>query len=228
MSSVFQIKNKRLEPINRNSSRFLVSRQIIEPYSPIIKEYIELEYIEKNTSNSWIDTELKFGGKYQIQLKGQFPSTVTNDTWLFGTWNNAPSPARDYLIGYFNGIRTQCGLDNSSNYSTSIQNDQLPHILGVMKDRFIVDDIVQTTYPDFSNLPPGDNDKNMLLFKSWHTDNSIIRRIYWCKIWDDNDKLIRDLSPVKDQNNIVCMYDKVSRTFFYNQGSGEFVAGPEV
>ena len=44
----------------------------------------------------------------------------------------------------------------------------------------------------------------------------------------DNDVKIMDLIPVKDSNNIVCLYDKVSKTFFYNQGTGNFTAGREI
>lgn len=42
----------------------------------------------------------------------------------------------------------------------------------------------------------------------------------------DNDVLVRDFIPVKDKNGVACLYDKVSQTYFYNAGTGEFVAGP--
>ena len=34
--------------------------------------------------------------------------------------------------------------------------------------------------------------------------------------------------PVLDKNGIPCMYDKVTDQFFYNQGTGQFIAGPVV
>lgn len=40
-----------------------------------------------------------------------------------------------------------------------------------------------------------------------------------------NGELAIDLIPVVDNNGVVCMYDKVSGEFFYNQGTGEFIAG---
>lgn len=43
-----------------------------------------------------------------------------------------------------------------------------------------------------------------------------------------NNKIIMDLIPVLDKNGTPCMYDKVSRQFFYNQGTGQFIAGPIV
>ena len=49
--------------------------------------------------------------------------------------------------------------------------------------------------------------------------------IYGVKIWRDHN-LIMDLIPAKDQNSIVCMYDKVTNTFLYNAGTGNFIAPP--
>ncbi len=44
----------------------------------------------------------------------------------------------------------------------------------------------------------------------------------------DNDTLIRDFIPYKDEYGIVCLYDKVNDKKYYNQGTGEFIAGEEV
>ncbi len=44
---------------------------------------------------------------------------------------------------------------------------------------------------------------------------------YYTKIWD-RDTLVRDFVPALDENDIPCMYDKVSETYFYNQGTGNF------
>ena len=44
----------------------------------------------------------------------------------------------------------------------------------------------------------------------------------------DNDTLVRDFVPVLDKDDIPCMYDKVERKFYYNQGTGDFIAGPIV
>lgn len=46
------------------------------------------------------------------------------------------------------------------------------------------------------------------------------------KFYQDND-LILDLIPVKASNNVVCMYDRIGRVFFTNDGTGSFIAGPE-
>ena len=43
-----------------------------------------------------------------------------------------------------------------------------------------------------------------------------------------NGVLTRDYIPIKDYNNVPCMYDKVSKQCFYNSGTGNFTAGPEI
>lgn len=53
-------------------------------------------------------------------------------------------------------------------------------------------------------------------------------KLFYCKI-RINGVLVRDLVPAKrDSDNVVGMYDTVSDTFFTNQGTGEFIPGPEV
>lgn len=52
-------------------------------------------------------------------------------------------------------------------------------------------------------------------------------RIYYFKIYD-NDILVRDMIPVLDSNNIPCMYDLVEDKYYYNAGTGDFIAGPMI
>lgn len=53
-----------------------------------------------------------------------------------------------------------------------------------------------------------------------------LMKLYYLKIWD-NGVLIRDYIPVKNilNDNKICLYDKVENKFYYNAGSGEFIAG---
>ena len=51
-----------------------------------------------------------------------------------------------------------------------------------------------------------------------------IGRIYYCKIYD-NDTLARDYIPVIDSSERPCLFDKVEKKCYYNQGTGEFLWG---
>lgn len=48
--------------------------------------------------------------------------------------------------------------------------------------------------------------------------------IYGIKIYD-NGTIVRDLRPCYDPSGVACLYDKVTESYFYNKGTGEFVAG---
>ena len=47
-------------------------------------------------------------------------------------------------------------------------------------------------------------------------------KCYYFKIWD-NGTLVRDFIPVLSPTDEPCMYDKVTKGLFCNQGSGDFI-----
>lgn len=71
------------------------------------------------------------------------------------------------------------------------------------------------------------------IYLFWENSNSTdpydkaSMKLYSCQIYTGN-TLMRDFAPAKDKYGTVCLYDKVSETFFYNKGAGSFTAGPEV
>ena len=64
----------------------------------------------------------------------------------------------------------------------------------------------------------------MALFKSKPLDNGFRGRIYSCKHYN-GDELIQDFVPCLDTEGVPCMYDLISKTAFYNQGTGSFTWG---
>ena len=46
-------------------------------------------------------------------------------------------------------------------------------------------------------------------------------KMYYCKTWNGG-SLVRDFIPVKTSCGTPAMYDQVTKTLFYNKGSGEF------
>lgn len=45
---------------------------------------------------------------------------------------------------------------------------------------------------------------------------------------EHNGEFLFDLIPVVDWNGVACWHNKVSGEFFYNKGTGEFIAGPRI
>lgn len=50
-------------------------------------------------------------------------------------------------------------------------------------------------------------------------------KLYYIRFYDSNDNLIRDFEPSLDSDGVACLYDIVSKTYFYNQGTGDFLYG---
>lgn len=64
-------------------------------------------------------------------------------------------------------------------------------------------------------------DKNLWLFTYNGYSYNFIGKIYYITISQHED-IYMDLVPVLDVNGTPCIYDKISRTCFYNSGSGTF------
>ena len=53
-------------------------------------------------------------------------------------------------------------------------------------------------------------------------------KCYYAEFYDNSYNLKHIFIPCKDKDEIVCMFDLITNKAFYNQGTGEFIAGPEV
>ena len=72
---------------------------------------------------------------------------------------------------------------------------------------------------------------NLLLFTNQYYianpyGSFLIAKMKYCKIWDNNDNLVRDMVAVHNNiSNQYGMYDNISGQFFGNSGSGDFGGG---
>ena len=123
-----------------------------------------------------------------------------------------------------------CGKYSAGNF-TGVDNSTFPH-----RDGNYIRFIQDRNTVDFTNLGSGSNwtytfteetfqsTRNFALFyfsstSAFATKGGYIKS---CKIWDNN-ALIRDYIPViRNSDNKPGMYDRVTKTFFTNQGTGEF------
>ena len=53
-------------------------------------------------------------------------------------------------------------------------------------------------------------------------------KLYSLSLLTADNILLRDFIPVLDPNGTPCMYDKVEHKFYYNAGTGDFIAGPVI
>lgn len=194
------------------------------------KEYTELEYIE-STGTQYIDTGYC---PNPSTTKVETTFILTNNTvttqGLLGSRNqnilgngscniffnvNKDNLRLDWVAKQIHvkiNINEEITLICINNEVTVIQNDISTTYTGAAKKLNV--EIPYSIYiGNFNNVG---NAYKTAGYAKWKT----------FKIYDENDNLIRDMIPVLDKNNIACMYDKVNKEFYYNQGTGEFIAGP--
>lgn len=199
---------------------------------PGIKNYVELEYIE-GTGTQWLD--FGFSPKsFDVCTVKIMPTAYTSYSYI-GNMLTDDNDWRFFVANktaaYFDAFDTRTWGDNFSGVDLQVNlNEVATFQFGYDSNtgRSFIENVNKsirfngTTEIQSGQIAQG----NLKAFQCDYYNNRSKFRLYSLKYDGEQNQL--DLIPVKDQNNVVCIYDKVSRTFFYNQGSGEFVAGPEV
>lgn len=174
---------------------------------------IPIQYIQA-TGTQYIDTGISVNNNVDIEVS--FKCNTTSPDWM-RVWGS--------LDGY--EMMTEETNNTLWRFNSSITSRQID-----ARNLFRVVKYIGSNgevYLDgtlLSTEPRSGNHSNMIwLFRGYDRYSSVY--LAYCKMWR-NGTLVRDYIPVKDQNNVVCLYDKISETYFYNRGSGTFIAGPEI
>ena len=181
----------------------------------------EVEYLE-SSGTQWIDTGIKTSDKISFEISFEDNEIITYDRFFFGATDNNTSR---FYLGY--------GWDNNNTgfaYGGSI--NQLDKI-GSKKRATIKFDADKNLYVDgvkknISISTFGGVSLNIYLFTRNINGNKGVgtfTKIYYCKIWK-NGEIVRDLLPTisTEEGHIgeACLFDTVTNTYFYNQGTGKF------
>ncbi len=170
-------------------------------------EYIPIEYLE-STGTQYIDTGVLANNNLKIDI-----SFSDVRKWIVGAVEIAgqvddfgiASGAIRFGTRFVAGIQLPTGIVN-------IKED---------KNGYAINNV----YKSWDETAVLEGRKNIYLF--WAKGSSVAKsgKIYFCKLYD-NDVLVRDFIPVLDKNGTPCMYDRVENKFYYNAGTGDFIAGP--
>lgn len=182
----------------------------------------EIEYVE-STGTQWIDCKVLPTPDTKIQFK--FINLQATGNVIIGS--NEQGDTQDYrFFNYNNGayfdVPGGSGTGNrliSSNkiypnteYELELGNY---YVLNLKTNTIIVQR--NTKYNTYCNDTIGLNGKSSNLSKN---------RFYYVKIYENN-SLVFDAIPVR-VDQIGYMYDKISGKLFGNQGTGEFILGPDI
>ena len=181
------------------------------------------------TGTQYINTLYKFTDnthKHRFIMRyAKTGTSVNNTAHIFGS---AASSNTLWFNGYTDAnakYSTQCYIGSTGrivwiyDYTLAIMN--LDFTLQNNTTILVINGT--TTTPTYSStIVTG---ANIFLFASSKGDNVSSQKarmkLYYCKIYE-SDVLVRDFIPVLDQNNVACLFDLVSQTFFYNAGTGTF------
>ena len=186
-------------------------------------EYTELKYL-RSTGTQYINTDFKPNNDTRIIVRAKPISMST--AFFFGARETIYKNAFCGVLESVTKTTSYFRIDYFSNNNesrlkqvTEINNDI--HYFEIDKGKIYFDNI---QYQNQYESQKFKCNYNLVLF-GVNTSNKITKSavyVYDCKIYD-NDVLIRDMIPVLDKNGIACMYDKVNKKFYYNQGTGEFL-----
>lgn len=210
--------NNKIETLNYNDEPVWTD----EPYKKL--EYIESvgkQYIDMNTANT-----LTSGCKVETNVS--FASPTTRQC-IFGTEVASPF-YRNYLFKTSSGF--ECGAYDYNNVRYSVSANQILEIdYSTIKGNNYLKVNNSTIW---SNKDNHDRAASSLYLFAFHNrfnraNEYSTMRLYFFKLYNSNNELIRDLIPVeRKSDNVICMFDKVTKTFYTNLGTGEFTAGPEI
>ncbi len=187
-------------------------------------DFWELEYIESN-GNQWLDTELK--GEYNSVIDITFSNTSQLYANIMGS-RKAAYEEDLTLIMENASLLTDFGGNSANRCKYGYSADKYNVILNQNGSHYCND----VKYFDIP-YPPNEGfitHHSLLLFDVYGNYQQIpyAGKVYYYK-HSLGDNLIQHLIPVQKKiSGEVCMYDLVSKKFFSNQGTGEFIAGPIV
>lgn len=186
--------------------------------------YTPVEYLE-SSGTQYVDTGFKHNQNTRVVMDAQVTTQPSTHAWLFeGRIKNTSAAKGIFLL---NGSEWCADYSSSSYDRVSITSVGVTDRLNIdyNKNTLTVNSFTKTwTQVTFQSTCT-------LTLLGANTNGTvsgfISAKLYSCQIYD-NGNLVRDFIPVLDSNNVACLYDKVSETFFYNKGTGTFTTGSTI
>lgn len=180
-----------------------------------------VEYIE-STGTQYIDTGIVPTNKTKWMYDYQFLTSTSIENNASQNGCGIVNDSKRFVITYMND-KFLCSIGVNGSSDVGGNTSRHTFILDTPNKKAYVDnDEISCPYTTFSGT-------ETICFFTRKTDGNVSTyrhngKLYGSKIYD-NDVLVRDFKPVLDENNVACLYDEVSKTYFYNAGTGTFNAG---
>lgn len=228
ISTVNELINGQLE-IGEITTSFESYQSRVEKELP--SEYQRVEYIESTgTQYFWTDINVQDG----LTVESASTYSLYQDSYLFG---GAASAANDRVC--FNGVYSgnlQCAYPSGWFYAGTIQQDgkTIERITTTLSNNKVTiyknGDLV--TNQTRSGTLPKETGAKCVCFGYRNSYGNVAcfykGKVYELRIKKGTDMLANFIPCLRRSDSKPGMYDTVSQTFYTNQGTGEFIAGPAV
>ena len=183
-------------------------------------EYQEVEYLESTgTETQWIETGYTPTQSTTFEIKFKWKGA---NRFVFG------GPAGTYGLQIF-GVGY--AKFHSMGHLTTLYFDiaMLDCKLTCVFKSGMLTISCEDTGQTFSSLAPsGGSGMPQLTMFGFAQQGHWVGNIYSCKFWE-SDTPVLDLVPaVRKSDSVAGMYDLVNGVFYTNQGTGEFIVGPNI
>jgi len=185
--------------------------------------YTQVEYIE-STGSQYIDTGYLGSDETKIIVEFAYTNRApSNNGFIFGSRINNSNKNMSVT---FDPEKVYIGRGNSFDTVNIVTELNVKYKLIYEKTLVKLDNNVISN----SEVSSFDSDYSLYILGCNERGQKIRNtraKIYSFKIYD-NQQLVMNFIPCKNDNNEIGLYDLVSNTFFTNAGTGTFVAGNEV
>ena len=180
---------------------------------------VRLNYIE-STGTQWIDTGIKLTSNHSVELDYQLTETTQYRKGLFGILTSDASVRFGSILSPSNAYLEHGYGAGNIYYQTGLPDTQR-HVIRQENNLVYFDDILIYTF----NFAKFTSNISAPLCNFTYTNYAPAKARYFYSRWWNGNTIVREFIPCLDPNGVVCMYDKISGTFFYNKGTGTFIAG---
>ena len=183
-----------------------------------LQEPVQLSYIE-STGTQYIDTGFTHNQNTKLEIKTSFNNIDQIEAIVNSSNNN--SPYNNFNLFKINNEYRTDYAESFKSIPEVTFSINTPYIFLQDKNKSYVDGTLVATHPTatFTGSYP-----IRLLAKTSDGSRQMRGKVYYCKIWD-NETLVRDFVPWKDEFGIICLHDNVENKNYYNAGTGTFIAG---
>lgn len=203
--------------------------------SELPSTYQHLEYIE-STGTQWINTGYVYNStnnSYKVKSKFQLTRTIGSYPAIYGAYSAESANTFRLIRGGNDSSWLFNSNDKAGGGSVRLNCNSIFDLFEVEQNRNSVylHDITTNTRSTLAMTHlagTNTNNKTFVLFAQDTVQNCIsATRLYYFKLFDQG-TLVRDMVPCKRKSdNVLGMYDLIGNTFYTNNGTGVFTAGPE-